>query len=66
MQGVQETRRVFVLLSAVCLMGKCKATWKCKDEGTALKCYAEGSDLAAHSSICLSLDRPLALVLAPF
>lgn len=48
MQGVQETRKVFVLLSAVCLMGKRKAVWKCKDEGTALKCYAKGSDLAAH------------------
>lgn len=59
MQGVQETRNMFVLLSAFCLMGKCE------DEDIALKCCVKGT-WQCTGSTCLSLGHPLALVPDPF
>lgn len=44
-----------VLLSAVCLTGKCK------DEDIALKCYVKGT-WQCTGSVCLSLGHPSALV----
>lgn len=65
MQGVQETRKVFCCQQFV-LWGNVKLCGNVKMKVQHLSAMLKAVTWQRTGSICLSLDRPLALVLAPF